>query len=229
MELTDEIKKILHYNGADLIGIGDMSMVENCNFRVGIAVAVALPKNIVIDLQQAPTKEYYNLYHSLNGKLNEIVMAGEYFLKRKGYETYAQTTERVEINQNKSSWLPHKTVATRGGLGWIGKNCLLITQQYGSAIRISSLLTNAPLKCDEPINQSYCGTCNQCVKNCPAQALKDTLWTMGMQRDKIVDIEKCYKKQVEIMLKSTGIESDLCGKCFAICAYTKKYLNDTTL
>ena len=229
MELTDEIKEILYYSGADLIGIGDMSMVENCNFRVGIAVAVALPKNIVIDLQQAPTKEYFNLYHSLNGKLNDIVMAGEYFLKRKGYEAYAQTTERVEIDQNKSSWLPHKTVATRGGLGWIGKNCLLITQQYGSAIRISSLLTNAPLKCNESINQSHCGTCNQCVENCPAQALKDTLWTVGMQRDKIVDIEKCYKKQVEIMLKSTGIESDLCGKCFALCTYTKKYLKDTTL
>lgn len=93
-------------------------------------------------------------------------------MKKRGFETYTQTTGRVEVNQNKLSKLPHKTVATRGGLGWIGKNCLLVTPQYGSAIRISSLLTNAPLKYDEPVNQSYCGTCNQCVKNCPAQALK---------------------------------------------------------
>ena len=45
----------------------------------------------------------------------------------------------------------------------------------------------------------------------------------------IVDIEKCYKKQVEIMSKNTGIETDLCGKCFAVCTYTKRYLKDTTL
>ena len=85
------------------------------------------------------------------------------------------------------------------------------------------------LRCDEPVNQSHCGTCSQCVENCPAQALKDNLWTVGMQREKIVDIEKCYKKQVEIMSKSTGIETDLCGKCFAVCAYTKRYLRDTTI
>ena len=50
-----------------------------------------------------------------------------------------------------------------------------------------------------------------------------------MQREKIMDIEKCYKKQVEIMSKNTGIETDLCGKCFAVCTYTQKYLNGTTL
>lgn len=229
MELTDEIKKHLYCCGADLIGIGDMSSVENCSFKIGISIAVALPKNIIIDLQKAPTKEYYNLYYTLNQKLDDIVMAGEDFLINKGFETYAQTTERVKITSNKVSKLPHKTVATRGGLGWIGKNCLLVTPQYGSAIRISSLLTNAPLKCDEPVNQSHCGTCNQCVTSCPAQALKDNLWTVGIQREQIVDIEKCYKKQVEIMSKNTGIETDLCGKCFAVCTYTKRYLKDTTL
>lgn len=229
MELTEEIKKYLYCCGADLIGIGDMSKVENCKFKIGIAIAVALPKNIITDLQKAPTKEYYNLYYSVNKKLNGIVMTGEDFLKKKGFEAYAQTTERVEITQDKFSKLPHKTVATRGGLGWIGKNCLLVTPQYGSAIRISSLLTNAPLICDEPVNQSHCGTCNQCVINCPAQALKGNLWTVGIQREEIVDIEKCYKKQVEIMLKSTGIETDLCGKCFAVCTLTKRYLKDTTL
>ena len=229
MKLTDEIKELLYDCGADLVGIGDMSEVEHCCFKTGISVAVALPKDIIIDLQEAPTKEYYDLYYSLNKKLNEIVLTGEDFLKKRGFEAYAQTTDRVEENQNKVSKLPHKTVATRGGLGWIGKNCLLITPRYGSAIRISSLLTNAPLKCDEPIDRSYCETCNQCVKNCPGQALKGTLWKVGIPREKILDIEKCYKTQVEIMSKSTGIETDLCGKCFAVCTYTKRYLQDRTL
>ena len=229
MELTDEIKELLYDCGADLVGIGDMGEVENCCFKTGISVAVALPKDIIIDLQKAPTREYYDLYYSLNKKLNEIVLRGEDFLKKRGFEACAQTTNRVEVNQRKFSKLPHKTVATRGGLGWIGKNCLLVTPQYGSAIRISSLMTNAPLICDEAINRSYCGTCTQCVKNCPGQALKGTLWKVGIPREKILDIEKCYKTQVEIMSKSTGIETDLCGKCFAVCTYTKRYLQDRNL
>ncbi len=229
MELTEEIKKFLYCHGADLVGIGDMSKVEECNYKTGIAVAVALPPNVITDLQKVPTKEYYRLYFSLNRKLDEIVLAGEEFLKNMGFGAYAQTTDRVKVNQSRISKLPHKTVATRAGLGWIGKNCLLVTSQYGSAIRISSLLTNAPLECNEPINQSCCGTCDLCIKNCPAQALKGTFWTVGTQRGKIVDIEKCYKKQVEIMLKNTGIETDLCGKCFAVCSYTRKYLKNVTL
>lgn len=194
-KLTDELKKIMYDCGADLIGIGDMSEVENCNYKTGVSIAVALPKKIIVDLQTAPTKEYYDLYYSLNKKLNEIVMVGEDFLKTRGFEAYAQTTNRVEVNQNKCSKLPHKTVATRGGLGWIGKNGLLVTSQYGSAVRISSLLTNAPLNCDEPINQSFCGVCSQCVKNCPAQALKGSLWTVGMQREEIVNVEECQKNR----------------------------------
>lgn len=113
MKLTDEIKELLYDCGADLVGIGDMSEVENCCFKTGISVAVALPKDIIIDLQEAPTKEYYDLYYSLNKKLNEIVLTGEDFLKKRGFEAYAQTTDRVEVNQNKVSKLPHKTVATR--------------------------------------------------------------------------------------------------------------------
>lgn len=229
MGLTEEIKNLLHDNGADLVGIGDMSKVEYCDFSIGISVAIALPSDIITALQKAPTKEYYSLYHSLNRKLNGIVMAGESFLKDKGFEAYAQTTERVEVGPNKISRLPHKTVATRAGLGWIGKNCLLVTPQYGSAIRISSLLTNAPLECNEPINQSRCGACTLCVNDCPAQALRGTLWTVGTQREKIMDIGKCREKQIEIMYQNTGIKTDLCGKCFAVCAYTRKYLKNAAL
>lgn len=224
MELTEELRGLLYDKGAGLVGVGDMSRVQNCDFGAGVAVAVPLPENVIRDLQKAPTKEYYELYDSLNHKLNEIVMAGEEFLRDKGFDAYAQTTDRVKVNEENVSVLPHKTVAVRAGLGWIGKNCLLVTPRYGPAVRISSLLTNAPLKCGEAVTKSRCGKCSLCVKNCPAQALKGTLWEAGMRREEFVDVRECYKKQVEIMRKETGIETDLCGKCFAVCAYTQKYL-----
>ena len=105
-----------------------------------------------------------------------------------------------------------------------------LLQDQGAALagigdmRLSSLLTDAPLECDTPNNQSNCGGCNLCVSNCPTQALKGTLWSPEVTRAEIIDIPKCYQKQVEIMTKATGIETDLCGKCFAVCAYTRKYI-----
>ncbi len=224
MNLTRELTEILKKKGAALAGAGDMSGIPDCGYPSGVAVAVPLPKHVIRDLQSAPTKEYYDLYYELNAKLNEIVLAGEAFLKEKGFQALAQTTDRGQVNGENRSKLPHKTVATRAGLGWIGKNCLLVTPGFGSAVRISSLLTDAPLEYGTPVLKSRCGGCSRCVKECPAQALQGTLWEAGMERERIVDVKKCYKKQVEIMTKATGIETDLCGKCFAMCVYTERYL-----
>ena len=179
--LQVELKKILFEKGADLAGVGSLKGVKNCQFQTGVSVAVALPGNVILDLRDGPTEEYYHLYGTLNEKLNQIVTAGEAFLKAQGYEAYAQTTDRVVVNEENISPIPHKTVAARAGLGWIGKNCLLVTPQYGSAVRISSLLTNAPLSEEEPILKSRCGGCRACVEHCPAQALKGTLWEAGMR------------------------------------------------
>ncbi|MFR8341785.1 MAG: epoxyqueuosine reductase, partial [Dorea sp.] len=91
-------------------------------------------------------------------------------------------------------------------------------------VRISSLLTDAPLTCDAPVTRSQCGACHACVRYCPAHALKNTLWRPGIPCENIIAISTCHKKCREIMQKSTGIDADLCGKCFAVCTYTKQYL-----
>lgn len=225
MTLTEELKAFLRQQGAALVGIADLTGVENCSYPRGIVVAVPLPKSVILDLQHAPTEEYHQLYHSLNAKLNEIVLAGEEFLKSKGYDAWAQTTDRVQINEQNVSPLPHKTVAVRAGLGWIGKNCLLITEAFGSAVRISTLLTDAPLDCGEAITASRCGDCRLCVESCPAQALKGTLWQAGMERAEIVDVCKCDETMRRRMREATGREANICGKCFAVCQYTRKYLD----
>ena len=224
VELSQKLKRVFYENGAGVVGVGDMHGVVNCEYPVGISVAIPLPRHLIRDLQTAPTKEYREVYYTMNQKLNEIVLCGETFLKERGFEAYAQTTDRIVVNEYQMSRIPHKTVATRAGIGWIGKNNLLVTRKFGSAVRLSSLLTSAPLVCDVPVERSFCGTCNLCVRECPAQALKGTLWEPGVSREQIVDIHACYIKQKEIMYAHTGIDTDLCGKCFAVCAHTKKYL-----
>lgn len=52
-----------------------------------------------------------------------------------------------------------------GGIKVDRENCLLVTEKFGSAIRLSSLLTQVPLFCEEPVNRSHCGACRICVNN----------------------------------------------------------------
>lgn len=66
--------------------------------------------------------------------------------------------------------LSDRAVAERAGLGWVGKNCALITPEFGSWVYLGELITNLPLPPDKPVEEG-CGDCNLCVEACPTGAL----------------------------------------------------------
>jgi hypothetical protein len=86
-------------------------------------------------------------------------------LRERGFvATSGPATVRTADGGGDTTPLPHKTVATRAGLGWIGHCALLVTPAFGPALRISSVLTNAPRYHAVPIVRSRCGTCRRCVE-----------------------------------------------------------------
>lgn len=225
MQLSNELRELLIQRGAKLVGFGKLNNEICRSYPVGISVALPVPLNILRGIKDGPTLEYYTMYHEWNAHLDIIVRAGADFLIAQGHKSFAMTTPSTEFNALGMATLPHKTIATRAGLGWIGKNNLLTTPEYGSAIRISSILTHAPLDCASPIDCAACGACTLCVDSCPAASLKGTLWSPSVRRDDIVDVKACEKKQREIMKSRTGIETDLCGMCIYTCPHTQKYMN----
>lgn len=227
--IQKELEEYLYKEGARLVGFADLRHVPGAILPTGISVAIPLPPYIIKEIRHFPTKAYYDLYLSYNKRLDQIVLAGADFLTAYGFHALANTTKVVKKDASYCTILPHKTVATRAGLGWIGKNCLLVTSQFGSAVRISSLLTDAPFHCANPITESQCRNCTVCVRSCPSHALKGTLWKAGMKRDSILDIERCIHycdKTVKEHITECGpIQERICGKCFAICAMTQKYVS----
>ncbi len=223
MQIKKQLLELLREQGAVLAGVGDLSAVLDGPMQIGVSAAVPVPREIARDLETAPTLAYYEMYSRLNGQLDRMMEAGADFLRREGFSAQANTTTTVQMDDTWRTPLPHKTVATRAGLGWIGKNCLLVTEEYGSAIRLSSLITDAPLPPDPPVNQSRCGNCHICVDACPAHALRGALWTPGLPREELLCRESCKEMQLARMKAATGIETDLCGLCFAVCPYTRRY------
>ncbi|WP_404448779.1 tRNA epoxyqueuosine(34) reductase QueG [Sutcliffiella horikoshii] len=66
--------------------------------------------------------------------------------------------------------LSDRAVAERAGIGWSGKNCAIITPEFGSYVYLGEMLTTIPFEPDTPLEDN-CGSCNKCVEVCPTGAL----------------------------------------------------------
>ena len=66
--------------------------------------------------------------------------------------------------------LVDRAVAERAGIGWSGKNCSIITPEFGSYVYLGEMITNIPFEPDTPM-EDQCGSCNKCVEVCPTGAL----------------------------------------------------------
>jgi epoxyqueuosine reductase len=213
--------------GASLTGFADLrELPENARFSMeyALSLAAALDPLIVSGITEGPTPEYYEEYKRTNRLLSHLTKEGARLLESFGFK--AIPIEPTLDNFDRSTLrtaLPHKTVATRAGLGWIGRNDLLITPEYGSAVRLSSILTDARLGEGKPINVSRCGTCHACVEACPAKAPSGRDWDVSLDRDDFLDVHACYRKAKEYAAER-GYGSTICGICITVCPWTKKYL-----
>ncbi|HEO70707.1 MAG TPA: epoxyqueuosine reductase [Candidatus Hydrogenedentes bacterium] len=191
---------------------------------IGISLGLALDPAIVTEIADGPTPAYAAEYERANRRLEDIADGCAALLREGGYKAEAgrPTVGNVEAILLETH-LPHKTVATLAGVGWIGKCALLITEEYGSAVRYNTVLTDAPLPTAEPIRTSRCGSCEACVLLCPVDAVSGREWTPDLQRDDLYDAFACLDHAYDLV-QSRKIRHAICGMCIAACPYTQRYI-----
>jgi len=111
-----------------------------------------------------------------NFKLARYAYGKDYHfvLKTKLKEFMSLIRDKIEYAEGRifvdSAPVLERQWAARSGLGWIGKNTLLIHKKAGSYFFISEILLNVELHYDNPIGD-FCGSCNRCIEACPTSAL----------------------------------------------------------
>jgi len=218
VDSTSLRKKVLEW-GASTLGFADLEggiPKKWEHLKTGVSITLRLSDVIIDEIENGPTLTYAHHYRAINQSLDSIAIRTSNLIQSLGYEALPIPASQKTNEKELKGLIPHKTVATRAGLGWIGKNALLITPQYGPRVRLVSVLTNAPLRPSQPVTESKCGGCLLCVKACPARALKGKSWALNVRREDLMNVNLCHevtKRNQEILGET------ICGVCISVCPF----------
>lgn len=132
-------------------------------------------------------------------------------------ELFPESNPRAFVD---SAPILERAWAKNAGLGWIGKNSLLLNKKMGSFFFISEILIDIELKPNLSVQKSYCGTCTKCIDACPTQAIIQPY---------VVDSEKCISYQTieskqelpEGFIEKSGNWIFGCDICQDVCPWNK--------
>lgn len=218
----NNIKDYLISLGASKVGFADVNGLasEFVDLPNAISIVLKIPKETIQLVKDESYGEYWASFHKQIDKLTEISLKGEAYIKNLGYNAFGLTMTRNECDMKKLlSILPYKTMATKSGLGWIGRSALFVTPEYGSAVALGGILTDMPLDFGTPITDSECDECTNCQEACPVDAINPQKWNDRLSRKDIIDIETCSEYIIDQYKAGLG-----CTKCMSECKLTQEYL-----
>jgi epoxyqueuosine reductase QueG len=215
-------EKISLWGAADLRDFSTPQDEAGHSFLSAVSFAIPMNPRIMASIQDGPNERYADEYLRVNNCINTLSQKLEAEIRGRGFRSRSlaasERTDKVNIKGD----FPHKTAATRAGLGWIGSNCQLVTNRFGPWIRLGTVFTDLELPCGPPVERTFCGRCVRCVNACPADALKKGRWYPGMPREDMLDVQACDQWKKEHYFQYN--KGHNCGICSAVCPYGLKIL-----
>lgn len=227
MENAQLLKEKMTEWGASKVGfayVGNIVSPELEHLPYAVSIAVRLSDAIINQISDKPTHTYFHHYRTVNTLIDNITLRASLMLQEWGYLAFAvPASQTVKTPADSYTGIfQHKTGAHLGGLGWIGKNGLLITPEFGPRVRLGTVLTNMELPVDSQVHNRGCGGCNLCKDACPSMAIYGTNWHEGCKRSEIIDAEACSRYMNE-NFKMIG-RGSVCGICIRVCPIGEKFI-----
>ncbi len=211
-----KLKDLATNLGFRLFGVADITRLKGeflfppeviKDLKCGIALGFPLQGQVLEEISDHPTPLYFNHYRQVNNFLDQSALKLAAFIQEQGYKAMPIPASQVIDWQNQKGQVSHKKIAAVAGLGWLGRNNLLITPQYGAQVRLVTILTDMLLTVDKPLIDN-CGDCRACIATCPAKAIKET--------PQDFDHQACFAVLKEFQRKKY-VPQYICGICVKAC------------
>jgi len=216
-ENKSKLKLLSQQWGASLFGVARLEEIPRDQILLpgrildqlplALSIGFHLSEGVIEEIENQPTPLYFHHYQRVNILLDTIGLRITSAIQELGFRALPIPASQIVDWKNQRGHLSHKRVAKLAGLGWIGRNNLLVNERFGSRIRLVTVLTNLPLEVDSPKRRD-CGSCRACLSVCPAGAISE--------RVEEFDHIRCYE-QLRIFAKTLHFSHNICGVCVRAC------------
>jgi len=216
-ENVEKVKALCDQRGASLFGVADLHQLERDQVLLpsrlidqlpfGLSIAFHLSDAVLEEIENQPTPLYFHHYQRANILLDTIGLEVTSAIQKLRYQALPIPASQIVDWKRQKGHLSHKQVARLAGLGWMGRNNLLVNQEFGSRIRLVTILTNLPLEKNSPSSMN-CGSCRACLSVCPAGAIAE--------RQEDFDHLRCHE-QLKTFSKTLHFSHHICGICVKAC------------
>lgn len=210
VEMTKRIKAMAQDEGAAIVGIArvtEAAYYEHTTLDYPVAICFGIPmdrQEMAAVPQDRAAVEVLRVY-------KELAITGNHLAARIRQMGW-RAKSFADSNSTDILQIP---LAIDAGLGELGKHGSLICRDYGSNIRIATVLTDLPLVPDEPVDlgvEDLCVSCKRCTIDCPPDAITDTKQMVRGVNKWYVDFDKCAP-----YFSITGG----CAICIQVCPFSE--------
>ena len=221
-ENADEIRALCRQWGGSLFGVAKLrsfkkeeillpaSLTDRLSY--GISVGFHLSDFVLEEIEHQPTSLYFHHYQRVNILLDTIGLIVTSAIQDLGYRAVPIPASQIVDWKAQKGHLSHKHMAQASGLGWIGRNNLLVNDRCGARIRLLTVLSDLPLRSSSP-SPKGCSSCRDCMTVCPVGAIKE--------RREDFDHIRCYE-QLKVFSKTLRFSHHICGVCVKACRGPKR-------
>jgi len=215
-DIRADLKQFVQDQGFSLFGIADITEARKkffldektlLRFDRAVSMGKRLSDAVLDDIQFQPTPLYFHHYKLANFFLDRGTFAVASHIQERGFQALPIAASQILDWEKQTAHVSHKEIGRLAGLGWIGRNNLLINPALGARFRLVTVLTDMPLEADSPSSEG-CGQCRACLDVCPAGSIKESSADF--------DHLSCFDKLKEFHNRHI-VNQYICGVCVKAC------------